>query len=202
VGDTEVMAASVVDPEVFGRIVDAHIEAVRRYLTRRVGPELAEDLAAETFLRAFATRHIYQPLHPSALPWLYRIATNLVRHHVRDEQRRIEVSGRLAGRATFEAGAERVDDALAAAATVERLSAGFAGLSDDARDVLVLVGIEGLAYAEAATALDLPVGTVRSRLSRARIELRRALSEEPRLALHDSQPLLAVNDSQKGHSRG
>lgn len=142
------------------------------YLTRRVGPVDAEDLAADTFLTAFSRRTHYVSVHGSALPWLYGIATNLVRNHSRSERRRIEFLSRMAaaeGRGiaddTNERRAEAVDD-------LQRLALGLANLADGARDVVMLVAIEGLSYEEASVALGVPVGTVRSRLSRARDHLR------------------------------
>ena len=177
--DAEVVAASVEDPATFGLLIHAHGLAVHRYLQRRVGTELAEDLAAETFLRAFRSRKGYVPLHDTALPWLYGIATNVLRGHTRSEQRRLEVLGRIAAQAAYEDGVERVDDALDAAATVQRFALAFGALSGDARDVLTLVGVERLSYEEAGTAIGIPVGTVRSRLSRARHDLRAALRQAP-----------------------
>ena len=145
--------------------------------SRRVGPIVAEDLAAETFLHAFRARGGYRDVNESALPWLYGIVTNLIRGHRRSELRRTEALGRMAGWAVFDrSGEDRIDDSMAAAAAVQHLASVFAGLSNEARDVLVLVAIEDLTYEQAAAALDVPVGTVRSRLSRACIDLRRALS--------------------------
>jgi RNA polymerase sigma factor (sigma-70 family) len=169
--------ASGSDPERFVTVVDEHGEAVLRYLTRRVGRDLAEDLAAETFLIAFRERHTYTPTSEarSALPWLYGIATNLLRNHLRSEHRRASVLGRLAAQAVINDDPERIDEALSAAVTVGRVADLITGLTVGERDVLLLVATEGLTYAETALALDVPVGTVRSRLSRVRVQLRQAL---------------------------
>src|ERR1700722_20168477 len=94
--DGEIIAASVADPERFALVVDAYGDVIYRYLARRVGRTVAEDLAAETFLRAFRARGGYRSEHPNALPWLYGIATNLLRDHVRSERRRIETLAQLA----------------------------------------------------------------------------------------------------------
>ena len=172
------IAASFVDPGRFGLIVDAYTTRISRYLAKRVGPVLAQDLTSETFLHAFRARGTYRTDEPSALPWLYGIATNQVRAHARSEQRRLEVLGQLAGQAALATtGDDGVDDALVAAATVQHLAGAFARLSGEGRDVLVLVGVEGLSYEQAAAALGVRLGTVRSRLSRARQELRRSLAE-------------------------
>ena len=86
--DTALMALSIVNREAFVGIFDRHYEAVHRYLHRRLGHDLADDLAAETFLRAFAARRSFEQRSDSALPWLYGIASNLVRRHRRTEERR------------------------------------------------------------------------------------------------------------------
>ena len=182
-GDAEVIAASLIEPGRFGLIVEAYTAPISRYLARRVGAVLAEDLTSETFLQAFRRRCTYRADQPSALPWVYGIATNQVRAHFRTEQRQLEALGQLAGQAALDTtGNQNVDDALLAAAAVQHLAGAFASLSGEARDVLALVGVEGLNYEDAAAALGVKVGTVRSRLSRARQELRRSLAEEhPRL---------------------
>ena len=160
--------------------MDAHAGQVNRYLAKRVGAGLAQDLTSETFLQAFRGRHTYRPEQPSALPWLYGIATNQLRGHLRSEQRRIEVLAKVAGQSILAGTTEEdSDDALSAAATLERLAVALAGLTQEARDTVALVVVESLSYEDAAVALGVPVGTVRSRLSRARQELRRALDSRP-----------------------
>lgn len=197
--DAEIIAASVTEPELFGRIVDAYSDVMLGYLSRRVGLPLAQDMTSETFLLAFRARHTYRPLHETAKPWLYGIATNRVRDHGRSERRRIDALGRLAGQAAFsEQPEDRVDEAMAAAATLQCLSGGFRELSHEARDVLVLIAIEDLSYEETATALGIPIGTVRSRLSRARRDLRRSLAGLSNLQLHD----VSECGPQEGNHRG
>lgn len=167
------MAESLAEPERFDVIVDAYKSPVYRYLARWVGPEMAEDLAAKTFLRARST---YKELQPTALPWLYRIATNLVRDHAPDEHRRLEALARsLASQAVPGGPGEDLADATDATGAVlslERLGRALAAMPVPSRDVVGLVGVEGLSYEEASAALGVPVGTVRSRVSRARRHLR------------------------------
>ncbi|HSX96325.1 MAG TPA: RNA polymerase sigma factor, partial [Streptomyces sp.] len=151
-------------------------DTVHRYAARRLGPEAAEDLMAETFVTAFQRRHTYDLGRPDARPWLFGIATNLVGRHRRAEARRFRAFARMpepveheepvADRAVARAGATGVRRELAAA---------LAGLSARHRDVVLLVAWAGLDYEEAARALDVPVGTIRSRLNRARGRLREAL---------------------------
>src|SRR5436305_4204603 len=80
----------------FARLSDAHAPQLRRYRARRVGPETANDLVAETFLVALRRRDSYRPAMGTARSWLYGIATNLLRHHVRSELRGLQATARLA----------------------------------------------------------------------------------------------------------
>ncbi|HXW79883.1 MAG TPA: RNA polymerase sigma factor [Acidimicrobiales bacterium] len=176
------IAESLTVPERFAEIIDAYSGRVFDYLARRVGPAAAEDLAAETFLRAFRSRATYKELRPTALPWLYGIATNLLRDHASSERRRLETLSNLAAGAVFRTPREDLDSAAEAALAFQNLGGALATLSAEARDVVALVAVEGLSYEEAAVALGLPVGTVRSRLSRARRDLRFALHRAGRAA--------------------
>ncbi|GAA4970200.1 RNA polymerase sigma factor [Actinoplanes utahensis] len=92
--DLLLILRSAADPETFGRIFDRHADAIHRYLTRRVGRALADDLTAETFLIAFRSRHRYDDDQPDALPWLYGIAANLLRGHQRTEVRQYRALAR------------------------------------------------------------------------------------------------------------
>ena len=179
--DGETLAASVVAPAMFTALVDAYSDAIYRYLVRRVGLSEAEDLAAETFLRAFRARGSFRPIYPTALPWLYGIATNLVRDHARAEQRRLAVLSMAVESPKVDGDEARIDEALEAAALLPRVAQAIRDLPADARDVLVLVAVEGLTYLEVAEALCVPVGTVRSRLSRARVQLRSCFTASPPL---------------------
>ncbi|MFN2469433.1 MAG: RNA polymerase sigma factor [Gaiellaceae bacterium] len=87
--DGEAIAASVRDPAAFVPVFDRHFGAIRRYLARRLGSDLGGELAAETFTRAFDARGRYDTSRADALPWLYGIAANLVRRHLRAEERRL-----------------------------------------------------------------------------------------------------------------
>lgn len=178
--DAEIIAVSLDEPARFDELVRAYLPRIARYLARRVGPTVAEDLTSETFVKAFRGRRTYRGDQPTALPWLYRIATNVVRSHVRSEERRIELLGRVAAQAVYaEAVTESVDEAITAAATLQQLAGALQHLSADARELVLLVAVEELTYQEAAVVLDVPVGTVRSRLSRARRDLRQMLDGPP-----------------------
>ena len=81
--DATLIRAALTDPASFGALFDRHFTPVYRFCERRIGRTMAEDLAGETFRRAFEARHSYDLSRPSALPWLYRIALNLVRDALR-----------------------------------------------------------------------------------------------------------------------
>jgi RNA polymerase sigma factor (sigma-70 family) len=155
------------DPDRFSVLWERHCVAVARYLARRVGGDLAEDLTAEVFVRGFRARGSYRPQTDSALPWLLGIASHLVGEHRRAERRRLKALELLA----------------AAPEMVVHESAGLApGLVGELRrlprvdrDTLLLVVWGELSYEEAATALGVPVGTVRSRIARARRRLMTSL---------------------------
>ena len=167
--DAAVIESSCSEPGAFGAIFDRHFDAVYRYLARRVGPGCADDLASSTFVVAFERRRRFRPEATTARPWLLGIATNLLRNERRAEQRALELLGRL-GPGGPVSHPEQVAD-------VSRVGDLLARLDPDQRDVLLLYAWEELSYEEIATALRVPVGTVRSRLSRGRASLRSMLGE-------------------------
>jgi RNA polymerase sigma-70 factor (ECF subfamily) len=174
--DEEDLLASLSESSRFTAIFERHVQELHRYLSFRVGPDLADDLTAETFLRAFKGRFNYDPSKGSVTAWLFGTATNLVRHHRRDEQRRLQI-GRRAG--LGEPSPDSGEDFTEGIARRAELSRAIAGLDRRTRDVVLLVAGAGLTYEETATALAIPVGTVRSRLSRARNRVRPGPVSEP-----------------------
>jgi RNA polymerase sigma-70 factor (ECF subfamily) len=168
-------------PEDFALLFDRHAVTIHRYVARRLGTTEADDLLGQTFLIAFERRHRYSGTPVGALPWLYGIATNLIHRRRRDEVRQYRAYSR-----SEPAGFDQHSDPLATevaarvdAATASRLLTGvLAGLRQAERDVLLLYAWEDLSYAEIAEALSLPIGTVRSRLHRARRALRSALGPD------------------------
>jgi RNA polymerase sigma-70 factor (ECF subfamily) len=183
--DAQVIAASRADPLVFATVFDRHYDAVHRYLARRVGQDLADDLAAETFTEAFDARLRFDTTHPSARPWLLGIATNLLRHHHRSEARRLRAYARLDRPAADDARGE-VERRLDAERAGPAIAAAVGRLSADERNVLLLFAWADLRYDEIAVALRIPIGTVRSRLNRARGRLRELIGESGQYKIDDT----------------
>jgi RNA polymerase sigma factor (sigma-70 family) len=173
--DAALIRVAQSEPAAFGALFDRHFATVYRFCERRVGRGLAEDLAGETFRRAFEARSTYDLSHPNALPWLFRIALNLVRDALRARGAEDRTYARL--RALAVPGASREDDRVArtaeARADLARLARLLVAEPEQDVDALFLHIWDGLSYLEVAAALGVPVGTVRSRLSR----LRRRLEE-------------------------
>lgn len=172
--DSAALAASLTSPAEFAPIFDRHHDAVHAYLQRRVGPDAADELAAQTFLVAFERRARYNPSRPDARPWLFGIATNLLLHHRRRVVRQLRAYARTGVDPVLDA-FEGVEARLDAARLGRELAAALAGLPPEELEVLLLYAWAELSYPEIATALEIPVGTVRSRLWRARGRIRELL---------------------------
>jgi RNA polymerase sigma-70 factor (ECF subfamily) len=176
--DAEVLAGR---PDGFGRLFDRYSRLLYGYCARRVGPDLAEDVVAETFLTALERRHRFDPGATTARPWLFGIATNLLRNHRRAEERGWRALARSGADPLDGAGrvidgiADRACDRVDAAQAVRAIAGALAQMPRGHRDVLLMHAWSGLDYAELAAALGLPIGTVRSRLHRARARLREAM---------------------------
>lgn len=157
-------------------LYDRYFVEIHRYAAGRLGPQIADDVAAETFLVAFRKRESFDPARGTVRPWLYGIATNLVAQHRRSEMRRLEALQRapVTGEAD-EGHEERVATRLAAAGVQGPLASALSGLPDGDRDVLLLVALADLSYEEVSQTLRIPFGTVGSRLNRVRRKLRAAL---------------------------
>ncbi len=183
--DSALIGRSLDDPESFAALFDRHADEIHRYAARRLGVELAEDVTGEVFLVAFRRRARYDRAWPDARPWLYGIATRVVAQHRRAERRRNHAMSKVSAErpGTFD---DRSADRVTAEQLQPRLAKALTVLSAAERDLLLLVAWADLTYEEAALALGVPVGTVRSRLHRLRAKVRRALggndpfAEEPR----------------------
>jgi RNA polymerase sigma factor (sigma-70 family) len=181
--DAHILAACEEDPERFRELFERHFPSTLAFLRRRVGDHVAEDLAIETFALAFSRRGTYDPAKDNARPWLLGIATNLLRHHRRAERRKLLAYARTGvdPDMSTDPAYEAVEARMEAAAAGPALALALATLRSDERDVLLLFAWAELTYAEIAEALGVPVGTVRSRLSRARARFRELLSANGQL---------------------
>jgi RNA polymerase sigma-70 factor (ECF subfamily) len=181
--DAEVITASLSDAVRFGEIFDRHFAEIDRYLARRVGTTLADDLAAETFVVAFRSRARFDPAAPDARPWLFGIAANLVRRHWRTERRRLRAYARTGVDPVDQGDADDIARRVDAVSARPLLAGALASLSRADREILLLFAWAELSYEEIAVALGVPVGTVRSRLSRARARIRELVSVTGQVAV-------------------
>ena len=179
--DAALIVESLAEPARFGEIFDRHADAVFRYFARRIGADDASDLLADVFLAAFRARSRYDSAFPSALPWLYGIASNLLRKHYRRRAGELRMLDRLAARREPDDHLDAVPDVVDAQLQVRTMAKLLDDLAPGERDVLLLHAWEALTYEEIASALDIPVGTVRSRLNRTRTRLRASVDELDRI---------------------
>lgn len=175
--DAELIRLSLDDPEWFARLYERHGPRIHHYAARRLGAQAADDIVAETFLAAFRRRGSYDPARALARPWLYGIATTLIARHRRSEERLFRALRRSGVDPLPEPMADMVVHRVVAAHEERRLAGALATLSRGDRDVLLLVAWGDLTYDEVAQALEVPIGTVRSRLHRARRKVRAALGD-------------------------
>jgi RNA polymerase sigma-70 factor (ECF subfamily) len=182
VGDDPPLRLVEDDASLFGRLFDRHAPSLHAYLCSRVGRSAADDLVAEVFLVAYRDRGRFDPGRGDVRAWLFGIATNLARRHQRTELRGLAAVARFgsAGVAHVDELDRRVPEKVDAAAQVGRLAEALVALPPGDRDVLLLTAWAGLSSVEVAAALEVPVGTVRSRLHRVRRHLRSVLDEEGR----------------------
>jgi RNA polymerase sigma-70 factor (ECF subfamily) len=154
----------------FHRLVEEQVPRLRRYaraLTRN--PERADDLVQDTLVRALAKQHLWQP-GTNLRAWLFTLMHN---QHVNTVRR--------SARERFAVGLEKMSDTLTATSDptasrqLHELDRALNQLPEEQRQAILLIGLEGLSYDEAAAVLDVPIGTVRSRLSRGRDNLRRLM---------------------------
>jgi RNA polymerase sigma factor (sigma-70 family) len=187
--DASVIGRSRREPEAFAEVFRRYAPDIKRYVTRRLGADAAEDVVAETFLAAFRQRGDYDLSRPNARPWLYGIATNLVRRHVRTEVRHLRLLERTGTDPVTAPFTERSDERVSAQATWTALAGALAALPKGHRDALLLVAWGDLSYPEAAQALGVRLGTVRSRINRARRRLRENLGGATATMIFSEEPV-------------
>jgi RNA polymerase sigma-70 factor (ECF subfamily) len=171
--DGEAIAASLREPHAFGVVFERHFGVILRYLRRRLDDQPAEEAAAQTFFVAFDQRERFDRGRADARPWLFGIATNVARHHRRSEVRELRAIAALGTEATI--AEDRSEGKLDAERLRAPLARCLADLPAEEADVLYLLVWAELDQPEIAAALEIPLGTVKSRLSRARRRLRIAL---------------------------
>ncbi|MEU4222398.1 RNA polymerase sigma factor [Actinoplanes sp. NPDC026623] len=184
--DASVIRASLADPDRFATVYDRYAAMLYRYAYQRVGPEIADDVVAETFLAAFRGRASYDLGRQDARPWLFGILTRELATHHRRERARYRAMSRSAHETVQDGPADQVAARVVAAAARGPLAAALADLAPGDRDVLLLVAWGQLSYDEVADSLNIPQGTVGSRLSRARRKVR--------LALRDIDPTMTTEE--------
>lgn len=162
------MVESGRSPKVFATVVERHHDVIWRYVARRLGPDTADDLAGDVFATAFAARAKFNPDHESARPWLFGIATNLIRRHARREAQILDAYARTGRPPYVEPPAnDDIGPALAAA---------LAKMRKPHRDALLLLTLADMTYEEIAQAMEVPIGTVRGWIHRARAVAARELA--------------------------
>jgi RNA polymerase sigma-70 factor (ECF subfamily) len=175
--DGEAIVASLADPRAFGVIFERHFGAIHDYLRRRLDRQLADELASQTFLVAFDRRGQFDRRRSDSRPWLFGIATNLLRNHRRREVRELRAIAELAPEPAL--GIDGVESRIDAERMRGLLAQALADLPAEEADVLLLLVWAELDQAEIADSLAIPIGTVKSRLSRARGRLQAELGLAP-----------------------
>ncbi|HEV2070208.1 MAG TPA: RNA polymerase sigma factor [Acidimicrobiales bacterium] len=175
--DAEIVAQSRADPDMFAAIFERHVIPIHTYLVRRAGRDTADDLLSEVFRVAFEVRGRFRQDRASALLWLYGIAANVLRQSWRAQHRQNRVTNRLSSLplqpSDFDNEPEEV---LSRNEDVSLAVRALNPLPPADRETLLLYAWEDLTYAETSEVLDIPVGTVRARLSRARSRVREHLA--------------------------
>ena len=165
------------EAEAFGELFERHAQAVYAFLAHRTGSSTAaEDLVSVTFLEAWRRRQTTELTNATARPWLIGIANNCARNHWRSLRRYRHAIERLPRTSSTDA-TDEVADRVDAARAISDAKKAISKLPRGEMEVVVLVLWNGLTYEEAAAALHIPVGTVRSRLASARKRLRAAMSQ-------------------------
>lgn len=183
------------DADAFGTLFERHADAVYSYCFTRSGSWFdAEELTSVTFLAAWRRRGQARLNDASLLPWLLGVATHVDHNRRRSARRHAALLARLPKPTDVPDIADGVAAKLDAAREVRKALDELVALPRRDADVALLCLGQGLTYAEAATALDIPVGTVQSRLARARRRLREAVSGGPDLA---PVPILERRDHER-----
>ncbi|BCW47264.1 RNA polymerase sigma factor [Arthrobacter sp. StoSoilB5] len=176
--DSEIIRRSRDSPAVFGELYDRHASAIYRYAARRAGEFAADDVTSETFLVAWEHLERYDTSRDDARPWLFGIATNLLRQHHRAEANVLKAAARSAEREKTADDSDRIVAEVDAKVATGRVAQALRDMAAIDRETLLLYAWADLTYEGIAQAMGVPIGTVRSRLNRARQTLRAQLNLE------------------------
>lgn len=193
--DSDIVERSLSDPQLFGSIFDRHFVAIHAYFARRVARTDADDLAGEVFRIAFEKRAGFDPGHGYVRPWLFGISHNVLSRHFRSSTRKDRAVTRLGREHNHNDGG--VEDRIDAAVNGAELHRLLEGLRPEEREALILFAVDQLSYDEIAAVMDTPIGTVRSRISRARATLRPGLDRTTDLVLTHT-PLTTCKEPRHG----
>jgi RNA polymerase sigma-70 factor (ECF subfamily) len=175
--DADLWELSVKDPEAFGEIFRRHARAVFAICYWRTGDAaVAEDVTSVVFLEAWKRRDAVVLEHRSALPWLLGVANHTSRNATRSLRRYSQALKRLDGHRTL-LDDDAVIDRLDAEISLNTVNEVARELNEQEREIVLMVFWSGLSYESAAVALGVPVGTVRSRVSRTRRKLQLRLGD-------------------------
>lgn len=183
--DSEIIRASLAHPPRFGELFERHARVIGDYAARRVGISEAEDVLSETFLVAFRRRGSFDQTWDTARPWLFGIASRLIKRHRGDEAAmwRTLIAATRDANSVDDGAIESAGDRMDASLSIRALTPRIAALSRADRDTLLLHAWGDLTYEEIGQALSIPVGTVRSRLNRVRRRLRADAVDDDTTAL-------------------
>lgn len=187
--DNDIIRRSRDSPAAFGELYDRHAGVIYRYAARRAGDFAADDVTSETFLIAWEQLETYDLNRDDARPWLFGIATNLLRRHHRAEAKMLKTAARAASRQAVADDSDRVAAQVDAGVATGRIAHTLKSMAAIDRETLLLYAWADLTYEGIAVAMDVPVGTVRSRLNRARRTLRSQLN------------LDTLDETEKDHGR-
>jgi RNA polymerase sigma factor (sigma-70 family) len=176
--DADLIVQSLTEPGLFTAVFDRHSAEILRYVYARLGPDMAEDVTAETFLAAFQCRGSYDGAWSDARPWLYGIAMRQVSRHRRVEARRLRLLQSAPADGPAEDHSDRTAERVTAQRLRPRLAAALAALPRQDRQLLLLVAWAELSYAEAAAALGTTTSAVKARLHRIRVRMRQELGDD------------------------
>ncbi|WP_405390251.1 RNA polymerase sigma factor [Streptomyces sp. NBC_01102] len=187
------------DPEAFRELFRDHAQLVFRHAVRTTGDwAAAEDIVSLTFLEAWRLREKLRDEGDSPRPWLMGITVNVLRNTGRAVRRHERALARLPLRDVLPDFADELVGRITDSEELAAAKTALAQLRKGEREVFALCVWSGLGYAEAAEALGVPVGTVRSRLSRARVRLRKLTDGELRRRREKTEPVRTGGQVQGG----